>query len=403
MKKILSILLACCLLAGAVPALAVDARAVIGANLTEEQISAVYSNFGVKRGDVTELRVTNADERKYLEGYVEDSVIGTNSISCVYIEVLEEGEGLDVTTSNINWCTSQMYVSALATAGITDAKIIVAAPFEVSGTAALTGVYMAYEDITGETLDETAKLVSTQELTLTAELAEKIGSYDSVEIVNELKLLLGETKNMTDEQLRREIESIASDLGVSLTDTQISQLISLCRSVMGLWGDGDFQAASFADLWRNGFGMPYEQRNSLVVGFIMGFAVIPVIFTISEDALSNVPPSLIAASEALGAVVLPVASAGIFSALMIGLGRAVGETMIVLMATGNTPIMDWNIFNGMRTLSANIATELPEAAQDSTHYRVLFLGGLILFSMTFILNTLAEIVRQRLRKRFNVV
>lgn len=234
MKKILSILLACCLLAGAVPALAVDAgeaRAVIGANLTEEQISAVYSNFGVKRGDVTELRVTNADERKYLEGYVEDSVIGTNSISCVYIEVLEEGEGLDVTTSNINWCTSQMYVSALATAGITDARIIVAAPFEVSGTAALTGVYMAYEDITGETLDETAKLVSTQELTLTAELAEKIGSYDSVEIVNELKLLLGETKNMTDEQLRREIESIASDLGVSLTDTQISQLISLCRSL----------------------------------------------------------------------------------------------------------------------------------------------------------------------------
>lgn len=234
MKKILSILLACCLLAGAVPALAVDAgeaRAVIGANLTEEQISSVYSNFGVKRGDVTELRVTNADERKYLEGYVEDSVIGTNSISCVYIEVLEEGEGLDVTTSNINWCTSQMYVSALATAGITDAKIIVAAPFEVSGTAALTGVYMAYEDITGETLDETAKLVSTQELTLTAELAEKIGSYDSVEIVNELKLLLGETKNMTDEQLRREIESIASDLGVSLTDTQISQLISLCRSL----------------------------------------------------------------------------------------------------------------------------------------------------------------------------
>lgn len=234
MKKILSILLACCLLAGAVPALAVDAgeaRAVIGANLTEELISAVYSNFGVKRGDVTELRVTNADERKYLEGYVEDSVIGTNSISCVYIEVLEAGEGLDVTTSNINWCTSQMYVSALATAGITDAKIIVAAPFEVSGTAALTGVYMAYEDITGETLDETAKLVSTQELTLTAELAEKIGSYDSVEIVNELKLLLGETKNMTDEQLRREIESIASDLGVSLTDTQISQLISLCRSL----------------------------------------------------------------------------------------------------------------------------------------------------------------------------
>lgn len=234
MKKLISALLAVCLLAGAVPALAVDAgeaRAVIGANLTDEQIADVYKNFGISRGDVTELRVTNADERKYLSSYVDDSVIGTNSISCVYIEVLNEGEGLDVTTSNINWCTSQMYVSALATAGITDAKIIVAAPFEVSGTAALTGVYMAYEDITGEELDETAKLVSTQELTLTAELADKIGSYDSVEIVNELKLLLGETRNMTDEQLRAEIVSIASDLGVTLTDTQINQLISLCRSL----------------------------------------------------------------------------------------------------------------------------------------------------------------------------
>lgn len=234
MKKLISALLAVCLLAGAVSALAVDAgeaRAVIGANLTDEQIADVYASFGVKRGDVTELRVTNADERKYLEGYVDESVIGTNSISCVYIEVLEEGEGLDVTTSNINWCTSQMYVSALATAGITDAKIIVAAPFEVSGTAALTGVYMAYEDITGEELDETAKLVSTQELTLTAELADQIGSYDSVEIVNELKLLLGETRNMTDEQLRSEIVSIASDFGVTLTDTQIDQLISLCRAL----------------------------------------------------------------------------------------------------------------------------------------------------------------------------
>ena len=234
MKRFVSVLLVCALLAGAVPALAVDAgeaRAVIGANLTEEQIAAVYENFGIERGDVTELRVTNADERKYLEGYVDESIIGTNSISCVYIEVLKEGEGLEVTTSNINWCTSQMYVSALATAGITDARIIVAAPFEVSGTAALTGVYLAYEDITGEELDETAKLVSTQELTLTAELAEQIGSYDSVEIVNELKLLLAETKNMTDEELRAEIVSIASDLGVTLTDTQINQLISLCRSL----------------------------------------------------------------------------------------------------------------------------------------------------------------------------
>lgn len=188
-------------------------------------------------------------------------------------------------------------------------------------------------------------------------------------------------------------------------------IVHAVQNIMGWMGFSSFEAHTFPDLWRNGFGLPYEQRNSLVVGFIMGFAVIPVIFTISEDALSNVPPSLISASEALGAsrwqivrtIVLPIAAAGIFSALMIGLGRAVGETMIVLMATGNTPIMEWDIFNGMRTLSANIATELPEAAEHSTHYRVLFLSGLILFIMTFVLNTLAEILRNRLREKYKVV
>lgn len=155
-------------------------------------------------------------------------------------------------------------------------------------------------------------------------------------------------------------------------------------------------------------GMQYDQRNSLIVGFAMGFAVIPIIFTISEDALSSVPKHLAAGSLALGAnrwqtairVVLPTASPGIFSAVMIGLGRAIGETMIVLMATGNTPIMDWSIFNGFRALSANIAVEIPEAPHGGTLYRVLFLAALLLFFFTFIINTAAEIVRQRLRKKY---
>jgi phosphate transport system permease protein len=151
----------------------------------------------------------------------------------------------------------------------------------------------------------------------------------------------------------------------------------------------------------------YVQRNAFVVGFAMGFAIIPIIYTISEDALSAVPESLRGGSLATGAtkwqtamrVVVPTAMSGIFSALMIGLGRAVGETMIVLMAAGNTPVMDWNIFNGFRTLSANIAVELPEAVQNSTHYRVLFLAALVLFIMTFVVNTVAEIIRMRFRKR----
>ena len=155
-------------------------------------------------------------------------------------------------------------------------------------------------------------------------------------------------------------------------------------------------------------GLTYDQRNSLVVGFAMGFAVIPIIFTIAEDSLSNVPQHLVAGSLALGAtrwqtalrVVLPTASPGIFSAIMIGFGRAVGETMIVLMATGNTPVMDWSIFNGFRALSANIAVELPEAPDGGTLFRVLFLAALLLFIMTFLVNTAAELVRLRLRKRY---
>ncbi len=164
----------------------------------------------------------------------------------------------------------------------------------------------------------------------------------------------------------------------------------------------------FRNWYYNTLGLRYDQRNALVVGFAMGFAVIPIIFTISEDALSNVPKHLISGSLALGAtlwqtavrVVLASASPGIFSAIMIGFGRAVGETMIVLMATGNTPIMEWNIFNGFRTLSANIAVEIPEAAAGSTLYRVLFLAALLLFIITFMVNTIAEVVRQRLKEKY---
>lgn len=169
--------------------------------------------------------------------------------------------------------------------------------------------------------------------------------------------------------------------------------------------------ADFRRWWPAATGASFEQRNSLVVGFAMGFAVIPILFTIAEDSLSNVPPALRAGSLALGAsrwqtalrVVLPTASPGIFSALMVGLGRAVGETMIVVMATGNTSVLNLNIFSGMRTLSANIAVELPEAPHHGTLYRTLFLGAMLLFVLTFVVNTAAEIIRQRLRDRYKTI
>jgi len=158
---------------------------------------------------------------------------------------------------------------------------------------------------------------------------------------------------------------------------------------------------------RGGMVDTYVQRNTLVVSFAMGFAVIPIIYTIAEDAMSAVPEHLRAASLACGAtpwqtavsVILPTAMSGVFAAIMIGMGRAVGETMIVVMAAGNTPILEWNLFSGLRALSANIAVELPEAVRDSTLYRILFLAALTLFVMTFVVNTIAEIIRLRFRKR----
>jgi phosphate transport system permease protein len=179
---------------------------------------------------------------------------------------------------------------------------------------------------------------------------------------------------------------------------------ALNTPIEDLFFQGDLQA------WLNKeIGISYDQRNSLVVGIAMGIAVIPTIFSITEDAIFSVPKHLTIGSLALGAtpwqtmirVVLLTASPGIFSAIMIGFGRAVGETMIVLMATGNTPVMDLSVFEGMRTLSANIAVEMPESEVDSTHYRVLFLAALVLFLFTFVFNTFAEVIRQRLREKYS--
>ncbi len=170
-------------------------------------------------------------------------------------------------------------------------------------------------------------------------------------------------------------------------------------------------AGDFKQWVYDAFSVRVEQRNSIVVGIAMSLAVIPMIFTLSDDAFSNVPKSFSSASLALGAsrwqtafrVIVPTASPGVFSAIMIGFGRAVGETMIVLMATGNTPILSFSPFNGMRTLSANIAVEMPEAPLGETHYRILFLAAFLLFVLTFVVNTIADVVRQRLRSKFQAV
>lgn len=186
-------------------------------------------------------------------------------------------------------------------------------------------------------------------------------------------------------------------------------LVALASFSLSPFMESYFFGGDVRQFITNDLGIDFDQRNALVVGIAMGFAVIPTIFSMAEDAIFSVPKHLTSGSLALGAtqwqtlikVVLLTASPGIFSAVMMGLGRAVGETMIVLMATGNTPILDWSIFQGMRTLAANIAVEMPESEVGSSHYRILFLAAFVLFVFTFVFNTLAEFVRQRLREKYS--
>ena len=210
------------------------ARVVMGADLDEEQRAQIYRDFSLAEGDIQGLTITNQEERAYLEGIAPEDKIGNLALSCVYIRTLEENSGLTITLHNINWCSENIYRNVLVTAGITDASVMISAPYPVSGTAALTGIYKAYEDVTGEKLDESAKKAAANELFITGALAETIGSTDATLLVNELKGILDQTQNMTDDEVHKEIHSLAKSLGIQVTDSQIEQLVGLCRELEGL-------------------------------------------------------------------------------------------------------------------------------------------------------------------------
>ena len=231
-----------------------EERAVIAEDISDEEIDKVYKDFGIERGSVKELTVTNQDERAYLEGLVSEKKIGNVAISCVYIKTLEEGEGTNITVMNINWCTEDMYKNALQTAGITDADVIITAPRTVSGTAALTGIYKAYEDITGEKLKEDNKEVAAEELVVTGTLAESIGSEQAAELVKQLKEILDKTSQMTDDEVRDQIRTIAVNINVTLTDEQVEQLLSLVRSLEKLDIAGLTETVNSVGSWFTNIG-----------------------------------------------------------------------------------------------------------------------------------------------------
>lgn len=241
MKRIITLIISLCILMGISSALALDkgdARAVIGADVTKEQKTDVYKSFGIKAGSVKELSITNTEEKKALSGLADPSIIGSDSVYCVYVEILSEGEGLKVSVSKISLCTKEMYVSALNTAGIKDAKIIItSAKKDSSGITALADIFKAYEDMSGKKLDETAKFASSLELVTTAELKDTIGDIKAESIVAELEKSIDKNKNMTDEELKAKIQSIAKDKNIALSDSQTNELVSLYKSMQKLSPD----------------------------------------------------------------------------------------------------------------------------------------------------------------------
>ena len=235
MKKSIFVLIALALLAPAAALAAPgDSRVAVGSDLTAFQRGVVYDYFGIEEGAVPELTVTIEDERAALSGIVPAEKMGSRSISSVYIKELSAGEGISVDTHNITWVTAEMYMAALDTAGVADADVIVAAPTGVSGTAALTGIYKCYEDITGTPLDDLAKAAANEELVRTGELAEILGSEEALEFMAELKKALAESQNMSDEELRQIIRDTAVELDIELSDAQVEQLLGLVRKLAAM-------------------------------------------------------------------------------------------------------------------------------------------------------------------------
>lgn len=202
----------------------------LGENLSDSQRASMYEYFGTSADKVRTIIVTHADEVKYMEGIATAQQIGATTNSCAYVEPTDSG-GIKVKTANLNFVTSAMIASTLATAGMENCNVIAACPFEVSGTGALTGIIMAYETASGEDLDEDKKEAAMQELITTGELADSMGQEEATDLVNAVKTEVLD-KGLTDSgEIQEAIEEIAEDQGVTLTEEQKAQLEELMKKI----------------------------------------------------------------------------------------------------------------------------------------------------------------------------
>lgn len=235
-KKVLSIILITVFVFTSVAFADAETHEIVvslGKNLSQEQRREMLSLFGVDE-NAKIIEVTNEEEREYLGEHIDEKLLGTRAISSVYVEKLPEGEGITVDSRNITWVTNDMYRNAVITAGIKDAKIMVASPFQVSGTAALTGVIKAFEDITGEEITEIEKKVASEEIAKTATLGSEIGQEEAEELVSSIKMYIVKNNIKSKGSIKKVVEEIAEDLGIELTKEQMDQIVSLMRGISKL-------------------------------------------------------------------------------------------------------------------------------------------------------------------------
>lgn len=206
----------------------------LGANLDADQRKEILDLFGVKEDEVELLEVTNQEERDYLSGLVSDEKIGKRAISSAYVEFLGEGQGIEVETHNITWVTREIYANAMVTAGVENAKVIAAAPFKVSGTAALTGIMKAFEVSSGQVLDEDAKQTANEELVTTSELGEDIGKNEAATLIKEIKEKISADKIKDEGEIRKIVIEIAGKLDINLNQDQIDQIVALMKKIANL-------------------------------------------------------------------------------------------------------------------------------------------------------------------------
>lgn len=232
-KKIIPFVVTLSLFASCLPMVAkADSSKVVtlGANLSDEQKNDMYEYFGTSADKVETIEVTNDDERKYMEGIATESQIGTRTYSCSYVEPTESG-GIQVKTANLTFVTSSMIASTLTTSGVENCNVVAASPIEVSGTGALTGIMMAYETASGETLDEGQKEAATEELVTTGELADAIGQEEATDLMNNIKQEVIEEGITDKDEIQDVVEDNADNLNITLTQEQLDKIVALMEKI----------------------------------------------------------------------------------------------------------------------------------------------------------------------------